>query len=179
MVCSTLLSSSLCVKNKKNSIKPIKAHWWLGAVTSARSRQHRLMMTKSTLNRVRDRKSHTHTATTDILLLTIESDDIMPCPHTNRHLILVFVFIDPVQISELLAKTIGDAHSRTCLFSGEHIADMLRKPQDISKVHYYKNMVSRSSLWSPIQKLSTKRFSIHFFPNSFISFTFRFILGID
>ena len=49
---------------------------------------------------------------------------------------------DPVQISELLAKTIGDAHSRTCLFSGEHIADMLRKPQDISKVHYYKNMAS-------------------------------------
>jgi nuclear receptor subfamily 1 group F protein 4 len=52
------------------------------------------------------------------------------------------VCVDPVQISELLAKTIGDAHSRTCLFSGEHIADMLRKPQDISKVHYYKNMVS-------------------------------------
>ena len=49
---------------------------------------------------------------------------------------------DPVQISELLAKTIGDAHSRTCLFTGEHIADMLRKPQDISKVHYYKNMVT-------------------------------------
>ncbi|EFX87520.1 hypothetical protein DAPPUDRAFT_311954 [Daphnia pulex] len=49
-------------------------------------------------------------------------------------------------ISELLAKTIGDAHSRTCLFSGEHIADMLRKPQDISKVHYYKNM-AQEELW--------------------------------
>ncbi|XP_059350146.1 probable nuclear hormone receptor HR3 isoform X3 [Daphnia carinata] len=53
---------------------------------------------------------------------------------------------NPVQISELLAKTIGDAHSRTCLFSGEHIADMLRKPQDISKVHYYKNM-AQEELW--------------------------------
>lgn len=49
---------------------------------------------------------------------------------------------DPYQISELLAKTIGDAHSRTCLFTGEQIADMLRKPQDDTKFHYYKNMVS-------------------------------------
>jgi len=51
-----------------------------------------------------------------------------------------------VQISELLARTIGDAHNRTCLFSGEHIADMLRKPQDISKVHFYKNM-AHEELW--------------------------------
>jgi len=60
----------------------------------------------------------------------------------DSNLLSPVVSTDPVQISELLAKTIGDAHSRTCLFSGEHIADMLRKPQDISKVHYYKNMAS-------------------------------------
>ena len=68
-----------------------------------------------------------------------------------------FFFTDPVQISELLAKTIGDAHSRTCLFSGEHIADMLRKPQDISKVHYYKNMVSRSTFFSVFSPLASPK----------------------
>ena len=40
-----------------------------------------------------------------------------------------------------MAKAIGDAHSRTCLFSGEHIADMLRKPMDTSRMNYYQNMV--------------------------------------
>lgn len=178
MVCSTLLSSSLCVKKQKKLYQTDQ-----GALVAGSSNVCKVATTSTDDDEEyfepSKRPEITHTATTDILLLTIESDDIMPCPHTNRHLILVFVFIDPVQISELLAKTIGDAHSRTCLFSGEHIADMLRKPQDISKVHYYKNMVSRSSLWSPIQKLSTKRFSIHFFPNSFISFNFCFILGID
>ncbi|XP_046462648.1 probable nuclear hormone receptor HR3 isoform X4 [Daphnia pulex] len=69
---------------------------------------------------------------------------IEPLPDSN--LVSPVVSTDPVQISELLAKTIGDAHSRTCLFSGEHIADMLRKPQDISKVHYYKNM-AQEELW--------------------------------
>jgi hypothetical protein len=76
-----------------------------------------------------------------------------------RVLILVSYFYsppptttDPIQISELLARTIGDAHSRTCLFSGEHIADMLRKPQDISKVQYYKNMVS------PLHRVSPTKF---------------------
>jgi nuclear receptor subfamily 1 group F protein 4 len=69
---------------------------------------------------------------------------VEPLPDSN--LVSPVVSTDPVQISELLAKTIGDAHSRTCLFSGEHIADMLRKPQDISKVHYYKNM-AQEELW--------------------------------
>jgi len=54
--------------------------------------------------------------------------------------------LDPVQISELLAKAIGDAHSRTCLFSGEHIADMLRKPMDSSRMNYYQNM-AQEELW--------------------------------
>lgn len=71
-------------------------------------------------------------------ILSIRIDPELSCN------LFFFLLTDPVQISELLAKTIGDAHSRTCLFSGEHIADMMRKPQDISKVVYYKNMVSRS-----------------------------------
>jgi len=41
----------------------------------------------------------------------------------------------------LLCKTIADAHARTCLYSMEHIQDMFRKPHDLSKVIFYKNMV--------------------------------------
>jgi nuclear receptor subfamily 1 group F member 4 len=56
---------------------------------------------------------------------------------------LLFVLppTDPVQISELLCKTIADAHARTCLYSTEHIQDMFRKPHDLTKVVFYKNMV--------------------------------------
>nr|QJE50398.1 HR3 nuclear receptor [Diaphanosoma celebensis] len=70
---------------------------------------------------------------------------IDPLPDSNN-LVSSVVSTDPVQISELLAKAIGDAHSRTCLFSGEHIADMLRKPQDNSRVTYYQNM-AQEELW--------------------------------
>lgn len=51
-------------------------------------------------------------------------------------------FADPSQITELLSKTIADAHARTCLYSLEHIHNMFRKPQDLSKLMYYKDMVS-------------------------------------
>jgi len=53
-------------------------------------------------------------------------------------------FSDPAQISELLSKTIADAHARTCLVTTEHIHEMMRKPQDLSKLIYYKNMVSHA-----------------------------------
>jgi nuclear receptor subfamily 1 group F protein 4 len=45
-----------------------------------------------------------------------------------------------------LSKTIADAHARTCLFTTEHIHEMFRKPQDLSKLIYYKNMVSRAMI---------------------------------
>uniref|UniRef100_A0A1B6DVR5 Probable nuclear hormone receptor HR3 n=1 Tax=Clastoptera arizonana TaxID=38151 RepID=A0A1B6DVR5_9HEMI len=58
------------------------------------------------------------------------------------------------QISELLSKTIADAHARTCLYSLEHIHNMFRK-QDHSKYMYYKNM-SHEELWLECaQKLTT------------------------
>lgn len=53
-----------------------------------------------------------------------------------------FCFSDPSQITELLSKTIADAHARTCLYSIEHIHSMFRKPQDLTKLMYYKDMVS-------------------------------------
>lgn len=60
------------------------------------------------------------------------------------HNIMVYVlFTDPTQLAEILARWVADAHLRTCLYSSEHIADVLRKQAlDISKVTYYKNMVS-------------------------------------
>ncbi|XP_071053430.1 probable nuclear hormone receptor HR3 isoform X9 [Onthophagus taurus] len=53
---------------------------------------------------------------------------------------------DPNQISELLAKTVGDAYTRTCLYSLETIHEMFRKPQDLTRLLYYKNM-AHEELW--------------------------------
>ncbi|XP_072161489.1 probable nuclear hormone receptor HR3 isoform X3 [Bemisia tabaci] len=65
------------------------------------------------------------------------------------------VTTDPAQISELLSKTIADAHARTCLYTLEHIHDMFRKQQDISKLIYYKGL-SHEELWLECaQKLTT------------------------
>lgn len=50
-----------------------------------------------------------------------------------------------MQISELLSKTIADAHSRTCVYTLDHIHEMFHKPQDLSKLIYYKNMVRTSN----------------------------------
>ncbi|XP_072161488.1 probable nuclear hormone receptor HR3 isoform X2 [Bemisia tabaci] len=62
---------------------------------------------------------------------------------------------NPAQISELLSKTIADAHARTCLYTLEHIHDMFRKQQDISKLIYYKGL-SHEELWLECaQKLTT------------------------
>ncbi|CAG7816619.1 unnamed protein product [Allacma fusca] len=53
---------------------------------------------------------------------------------------------ESLQISELLARTITDAHSRTCIYSNDQVTEMLRRPQDISKVLYYKDL-SHDDLW--------------------------------
>jgi nuclear receptor subfamily 1 group F protein 4 len=53
---------------------------------------------------------------------------------------------DSAQISELLARTVTDAHTRTCLYSNDQVSEMLRRPQDISKVLYYKDL-SHEELW--------------------------------
>ncbi|XP_073986159.1 nuclear hormone receptor 3 ROR-beta isoform X2 [Rhodnius prolixus] len=63
--------------------------------------------------------------------------------------------IDPAQISELLSKTIADAHARTCLYTTEHIHNMFRKTQDISKLIFYKNMAHEELWLECAQKLTT------------------------
>ncbi|XP_067003745.1 probable nuclear hormone receptor HR3 isoform X5 [Anabrus simplex] len=65
------------------------------------------------------------------------------------------VTTDPVQISELLSKTIADAHARTCLYTLEHIHEMFRKPQDLTKLIYYKNMAHEELWLECAQKLTT------------------------
>ncbi|KAJ9577701.1 hypothetical protein L9F63_005694, partial [Diploptera punctata] len=65
------------------------------------------------------------------------------------------VTTDPAQISELLSKTIADAHARTCLFTTEHIHEMFRKPQDLSKLIFYKNMAHEELWLECAQKLTT------------------------
>ncbi|XP_059470450.1 probable nuclear hormone receptor HR3 isoform X2 [Neocloeon triangulifer] len=62
---------------------------------------------------------------------------------------------NPVQISELLCKTIADAHARTCLYSMDHIQDMFRKPHDLTKVIFYKNMAHEELWLECAQKLTT------------------------
>ncbi|XP_065169158.1 probable nuclear hormone receptor HR3 isoform X5 [Atheta coriaria] len=65
------------------------------------------------------------------------------------------VTTDPSQISELLSKTISDAHARTCLYTMEHINEMFRKPQDLSRLLYYKNMAHEELWLECAQKLTT------------------------
>jgi nuclear receptor subfamily 1 group F protein 4 len=47
---------------------------------------------------------------------------------------------------ELLAKTVSEAHARTCLCTTEQIVDMMRKPQDTNRIIYFKNL-SHEDLW--------------------------------
>uniref|UniRef100_A0A0K8S6A2 Probable nuclear hormone receptor HR3 n=1 Tax=Lygus hesperus TaxID=30085 RepID=A0A0K8S6A2_LYGHE len=63
--------------------------------------------------------------------------------------------IDPAQISELLSKTIADAHARTCLYTTDHIHNMFRKQQDLSKLIFYKNMAHEELWLECAQKLTT------------------------
>ncbi|XP_039297191.1 probable nuclear hormone receptor HR3 isoform X2 [Nilaparvata lugens] len=65
------------------------------------------------------------------------------------------VLPNPSQICELLCKTIADAHARTCLYSLEYIHSMFRKPQDLSKLLYYKNMAHEELWLECAQKLTT------------------------
>ncbi|KAJ8924276.1 hypothetical protein NQ315_007068 [Exocentrus adspersus] len=62
---------------------------------------------------------------------------------------------NPSQISELLSKTISDAHTRTCLYSLEHIHEMFRKPHDLTRLLFYKNMVHEDLWLECAQKLTT------------------------
>ncbi|KAL1513918.1 hypothetical protein ABEB36_003256 [Hypothenemus hampei] len=65
------------------------------------------------------------------------------------------VTTDPSQISELLSKTISDAHTRTCIYSIEHIHEMFRKPHDLSRLLYYQNMAHEELWLDCAQKLTT------------------------
>lgn len=65
------------------------------------------------------------------------------------------VATEQAQISELLAKTIVDAHGRTCLYTAEQIQDLSRKPQDLAKVLYYKNMAHEELWLDCAQKLTS------------------------
>ncbi|XP_033307872.1 probable nuclear hormone receptor HR3 isoform X7 [Bombus affinis] len=65
------------------------------------------------------------------------------------------VTTDPAQISELLSKTIADAHARTCLLSTEQIQESFRKPHDLSRLIYYKNMAHEQLWLECAQKLTT------------------------
>ncbi|XP_018562898.1 probable nuclear hormone receptor HR3 isoform X4 [Anoplophora glabripennis] len=73
----------------------------------------------------------------------------------NGSLMTNVVTTDPSQISELLSKTISDAHTRTCLYSLEHIHEMFRKPHDLTRLLFYKNMVHEDLWLECAQKLTT------------------------
>ncbi|KAL3288838.1 hypothetical protein HHI36_003285 [Cryptolaemus montrouzieri] len=86
-------------------------------------------------------------ATTSIRLQQVSTeDDCEP---------VVTLLPNPSQISELLSKTISDAHTRTCLYSLEHIHEMFRKPTDHCRLLYYKNMAHEELWLECAQKLTT------------------------
>ncbi|XP_034947645.1 probable nuclear hormone receptor HR3 isoform X2 [Chelonus insularis] len=62
---------------------------------------------------------------------------------------------NPAQISELLSKTIADAHARTCLLTTEQIQEAFRKPHDLNRLIYYKNMAHEELWLECAQKLTT------------------------
>ncbi|CAG9820451.1 unnamed protein product [Phaedon cochleariae] len=62
---------------------------------------------------------------------------------------------NPSQISELLSKTISDAHARTCLYTLDHIRETFRKPHDLSRLLFYKNMAHEELWLECAQKLTT------------------------
>ncbi|XP_076324587.1 putative nuclear hormone receptor HR3 isoform X1 [Tachypleus tridentatus] len=71
-----------------------------------------------------------------------------PIPDTNG---LLTTTVPAATISnnshlELLAKTVANAHNRTCLYTTNQIIDLMRKPQDVSLLLYYKNM-AQDELW--------------------------------
>ncbi|XP_043467195.1 probable nuclear hormone receptor HR3 isoform X1 [Leptopilina heterotoma] len=61
----------------------------------------------------------------------------------------------PAQINELLSKTISDAHARTCFHTTEQIQEAFRKPHDITRLLYYKNMAHEELWLESAQKLTT------------------------
>lgn len=46
------------------------------------------------------------------------------------------------ELMALTAKTVGEAHLRTCLYTTDEIADSMRKPQDARRIAYFKGLVS-------------------------------------
>ncbi|XP_014245659.1 probable nuclear hormone receptor HR3 isoform X2 [Cimex lectularius] len=84
-----------------------------------------------------------------------QSEDVSPKESESNSNSYTSSLIDPAQISELLSKTIADAHARTCLYSIEHIHNMFRKPQDLSKLIFYKNMAHEELWLECAQKLTT------------------------
>uniref|UniRef100_A0AAR5PAU8 Probable nuclear hormone receptor HR3 n=1 Tax=Dendroctonus ponderosae TaxID=77166 RepID=A0AAR5PAU8_DENPD len=65
------------------------------------------------------------------------------------------VLPNSIQITELLTKTISDAHARTCLYTIEHIHEMFRKPHDMTRLLYYQNMAHEELWLDCAQKLTT------------------------
>lgn len=94
----------------------------------------------------------------NVVLLNFTPIIIMYFHYINAISITIYfmvIFTDPSQISELLSKTISDAHTRTCLYSLEHIHEMFRKPHDLSRLLYYKNMAHEELWLECAQKLTT------------------------
>lgn len=64
----------------------------------------------------------------------------------NMIIFIHLLLSDPAEFSELLTKTIADAHTRTCMVSTEDIQQAFRRPPDFNKLLYYKNM-AHEQLW--------------------------------
>lgn len=70
--------------------------------------------------------------TSSLLSTSISSGTITPTPSTSH--------------IDLLARTVSEAYARTCLFTTEQIHEMMRRPQDVTRILYYKNL-AHEHLW--------------------------------
>ena len=49
--------------------------------------------------------------------------------------------LNSIEFMTLTSKSVGEAHSRTCLYQTDEIADLMRKPQDARRISYFKGLV--------------------------------------
>ncbi|XP_043201618.1 probable nuclear hormone receptor HR3 isoform X5 [Amphibalanus amphitrite] len=61
---------------------------------------------------------------------------------------------DPSRISDLLAETVTDFHRSTLLYSDEYIQDMLRRPQDLSKIACFSKLSHEDLVMDAAQKVT-------------------------
>lgn len=77
-----------------------------------------------------------------------------PLPGSNLNMTPFANNSEESRVSDLLAETVTDAHRNTLLCSAEHIQQMLRKPHDLSKLSYYRQLCHEDLMMDAAQNVT-------------------------